>query len=239
MKIAVCDDNKNDIEILKNMLFEIQEKWDMDFEISVFASGRELCEDLRKNSYDIFLLDIVMEEFDGIETAKYIRTLTREAYIVFISSYDERMRELLRVGAIDFLDKPPSLSELEGVLRRIFDEITEQQEKYFLYKSQKTQNFVLLKDIVFIESMSYRARMHMRTSEFDINEGVGKIWSKIKSEDSFVMPNKSFIVNLKYAEVLSPKVISVLGGKEITIGRSFKEETLNRYLAYVRRRSVN
>ena len=239
MKIAVCDDNKNDIEILKNMLFEIQEKWDMDFEISVFASGRELCEDLRKNSYDIFLLDIVMEEFDGIETAKYIRTLTREAYIVFISNYDERMRELLRVGAMDFLDKPLQIGELEAVLRRIYNEMAESEEKFLSYKVQKMQKFILLKNIVFIESILYRSKIHTECENFEINEGIGKIWSRIKSEDSFVMPNKSFIVNLKYAEIISPKTILASDCQEIMIGRSFKEETLQRYLAYVRRRSVN
>lgn len=237
MKIAVCDDSEIDREHIEAALFTIQEKWKMDFEISFFESGEKLCESISENSYDIFLLDIVMRKIDGIETAKYIRNVNYDASIVFISNYDERLRELLKVGAIDFLDKPLQTKDLEGVLQRIYNNINEHQEKFFVYKIGKLEKFVSLKDIMFIESKAYQSEINAKNEKIIVNQGINKIWNTIKVNDSFIRPHKSFIVNLKNAKLLSKTSILLPDNIEIAVGRKFKEDTISRYMAYIRRRS--
>lgn len=61
-----------------------------------------------------------MNGIDGIETAIRIRTMGEENIIIFISSYDERVKELFDFRTIAFIDKPLETFKLEEALSRAY-----------------------------------------------------------------------------------------------------------------------
>ena len=50
------------------------------------------------------------------------------------------------------------------------------------------------------------------------------------------MPHKAYIVNLKYATIKNSTTILVKDKLSITIGRVYKEDTMKRYMLYLRRK---
>ena len=67
-KILIVDDNYYNIFLFQTILM------DNNYECKAVSSGKKAIEELKKNNYDLIIMDIEMPEMNGIETTKYIRT---------------------------------------------------------------------------------------------------------------------------------------------------------------------
>jgi two-component system, sensor histidine kinase and response regulator len=105
-KIMIVDDNHNNLFSLKKLIEEY-----IDAVVIEADCGQKALQYLFKNTVDLIILDVQMEEMDGFEIASLIkkRTKTRDIPIVFLSaSYigDEFKKRGFEVGAVDYLTKP-------------------------------------------------------------------------------------------------------------------------------------
>ncbi len=235
LKIAICDDLSRERETVKNILTSIQINWDIDFNIKSFSSGEELIDALTKEYFDIILLDIVMGGMDGVETASKIRSLGLDCLIIFLSGCDERLRELFDFRTIGFVDKPANIEYLEKYLRRAY-QIINKDERNFVYEKKGIKNQVKLNNIVWFESERYKIKLTTINDTIYYSGSLKDVWETIKEENDFILLNKSFIVNLKFGEMISTGKFRINPfGLEVSVGRIFKEDTLERYLKYIKR----
>jgi DNA-binding NtrC family response regulator len=106
--ILVTDDERG----IRNTLKEILEF--EDYKVSLAESGTEALELISENSFDLVFLDIKMKGIDGIETLRQIRTSGFEFPVIMISGHGtiDIAVEATKMGAFDFLEKPPDLNRL-------------------------------------------------------------------------------------------------------------------------------
>lgn len=111
--ILVTDDERG----IRNTLKEILEF--EDYEVSLAESGTEALELISKHDFDLMFLDIKMKGIDGIETLRQIRTAGFEFPVIMISGHGtiEIAVEATKMGAFDFLEKPPDLNRLLVTVR--------------------------------------------------------------------------------------------------------------------------
>ena len=72
MKIAICDDDKNELFRILSVLADYQTQRNIEFSYKPFDNSTELASNLLQEHYDIYLLDVVMPGLNGIELAKEI-----------------------------------------------------------------------------------------------------------------------------------------------------------------------
>jgi DNA-binding response OmpR family regulator len=112
-RIAVVDDEKTIREVIRIALEQEQHR------VEEYADGFEAWERFQRELPDLVVLDILMPRMDGIELCKRIRTLDREAPVIFLSSRDEEIDKVLGLesGGDDYVSKPFSLRELLARIR--------------------------------------------------------------------------------------------------------------------------
>ena len=129
MRIAICDDNPQDIERIRRYTVRmIDYAIDYDF----YTKPEELlkvCVE-RDRKPDMYILDIEMPGMDGLAVAKEIRTKDSKALLVFLTSYTKYMPDVFEVVTFDFIPKPIT----EDRLRLLFD-------KAEIYLNLTNQNF--------------------------------------------------------------------------------------------------
>ena len=81
MKIAICDDDKNELFHILSLLADYQIQKNTDFSYKPFESSMELATNAAEERYDIYLLDVVMPGLNGMELAKEIRSYDKAANI--------------------------------------------------------------------------------------------------------------------------------------------------------------
>ena len=119
-KVLVIDDDIRNVFALTSTLEQRGMK-------VVFAeNGREGIERLHQHpNTDLVLLDIMMPEMDGYETARAIRSMTRFEHLPIISLTAKAMKgdreKAIAAGASDYITKPVDVDQLVSMMRVWFD----------------------------------------------------------------------------------------------------------------------
>ncbi|MGA1861607.1 diguanylate cyclase [Deferribacter thermophilus] len=108
--IAAIDDSKTQLYFIENVLKQTKSKY------FLFENPREFIQTLPHNKPDICILDVYMDEMDGIEVTKAIRKFPelKNTRILIQTSARENslLRTLMIIGADDYIIKPYSTEEL-------------------------------------------------------------------------------------------------------------------------------
>ncbi|MCH8317203.1 MAG: sigma-54-dependent Fis family transcriptional regulator [Bacteroidetes bacterium] len=107
-KILIIDDEKSVRDTLKEIL-EYEK-----YEVDEAEDGEKGLEAIKKNNYDIILCDIKMPKMDGIEVLAKTVESGIDTVFIMISAHGtiETAVEATKMGAFDFIQKPPDLNRL-------------------------------------------------------------------------------------------------------------------------------
>ncbi len=106
--ILVTDDEKS----IRNTLREILEF--EGYQVEEAENGRQAIEKVKSEPIDLMILDIKMKGMDGIEVLEKSKEIKAELPIIMISGHGtiKIAVEATKIGAFDFIEKPPDLNRL-------------------------------------------------------------------------------------------------------------------------------
>lgn len=239
MKIGICDDDLGQLTLLKAQIKEVCAMRDIsDISITAYSSGNELLESELVRMFDIVFLDIDMPELSGMETAQKLRERECEALIVFVTSYQEYMRDAFKVEAFDYLVKPVVIRELDNVIQRCVQKHEQRYGKLSIKTIEKENTVLSCKKIVLLQS-----RLHH--IDIVMNDGtrhtalmrLDQIGEELRDYVQFARCHQSYIVNLDYVESILQSSFKLKKQfqyiqKEVPISRKYLSSMKERYLKY-------
>ena len=108
INIAVCDDTSKDIELCSKLLSDYSaEHPELDVELSTYVKSDDLLFDIESGRlFDLFILDIIMPEINGIDLGKKIHEKYPDAALVYVTTSTDYAIEAFSVYAFQYLLKP-------------------------------------------------------------------------------------------------------------------------------------
>jgi two-component system nitrogen regulation response regulator NtrX len=118
-KILIVEDEK----AIRNVLCNILQDENKSFVISEAENGKIAIDLISKEEQDLILCDIKMAGIDGMEVLDFARKNSPETAVVMISGHGdlETAVESMRMGAYDYISKPPDLNRLLNTVRNALD----------------------------------------------------------------------------------------------------------------------
>ena len=118
-KILIIEDEEAIRRVLVKILSEENSLYKV-FEAVDGLSGTEL---IKKEDFDLILCDIKMPKMDGVEVLQAAKKLKPEVPIVMISGHGDLDTAVntMRLGAFDYISKPPDLNRLLNTVRNALD----------------------------------------------------------------------------------------------------------------------
>ena len=118
-KILIIEDEAAIRRVLKKIIVEENELYEVD-EAEDGLAGIEL---IKNNDYDLVLCDIKMPKMDGVEVLERTQKIKPEIPMLMISGHGDldTAVQTMRMGAFDYISKPPDLNRLLNAVRNALD----------------------------------------------------------------------------------------------------------------------
>lgn len=108
---------------IRRVLVKILTEENKGYEVFEAGDGLEGMELLKKEDFDLVLCDIKMPKMDGVEVLEALKKIKPEIPIVMISGHGDLDTAVntMRMGAFDYISKPPDLNRLLNTVRIALD----------------------------------------------------------------------------------------------------------------------
>ncbi len=118
-KILIIEDEP----AIRRVLAKILSEENKEYEIEEACDGVEGLEKIKKEEYDLVLCDIKMPKLDGMEVLTSSKKIKPEIPLVMISGHGdlETAVNAMKLGAYDYISKPPDLNRLLNTVRNALD----------------------------------------------------------------------------------------------------------------------
>ena len=118
-RILIIEDEASIRRVLTKILSEENDAYQVDDA----EDGIIGLEKIKNNDYDLVLCDIKMPKMDGVEVLEAVKKIKPEIPMVMISGHGdmETAIQTMRLGAFDYISKPPDLNRLLNTVRNALD----------------------------------------------------------------------------------------------------------------------
>lgn len=230
MYIAVCDDQAEELDILKEILDRWQSERRTSLRFKTFRSAACLLDDAVKEKFTLYFLDVMMPGMDGMAAAREIRSFDDAAEIVFLTSSSEFAYESYGVRALNYLLKPIREETLFPILDRLSLQNQEPREGMIL-KCGSALIRVLFSQLAYVEVNGKHLYFNLADGSVREVSGTLKEYAPVLLErEEFMQVHRSYIVNMYQAETLSPAGIRTFSGKNLPVSRRLYPQLQKDYM---------
>jgi DNA-binding NtrC family response regulator len=113
-KILLVDDEKDFLEVMSERI----EARGMD--VTTADSAEKALKSVESGGFDAIILDLKMPGMDGLQTLKAIKQKNPDLQVILLTGHAtvEKGIEAMKLGAMDFLEKPADLDKLTEIIKK-------------------------------------------------------------------------------------------------------------------------
>lgn len=204
VEIVVCDDDEIELNHVKQLLTLFRHEG-VALNVSVFHGSSQLYQDVdRIKNTDIFLLDIVMPEYTGIELGKVIRQYHKEATIIYLTSSRDYALDAYGIKALDYLLKPVNQTDLFEALDHALS-LLSKAINYYTIQTRDAFISVKVDDIKYVEYRDHVLYFSLVDkvikSKFFRNPFELTI-PALFANDQFTLSHRAYLVNMHHIKMM-------------------------------------
>lgn len=232
-RVAVCDDVERDLSEMAAVAAGLLKESGMEPETQRFHSAAELlAARTRGASWDLILLDIMMDGKDGIELAESLRKAGDETDLIFITSSPEYALAGYRAYPVSYLLKPLTREKLGPVLSRCLER-RQKLPSLVLDALDGGKLTLMLGEIRYIEVYRRELVVHCKDRAFSCVGPLNAVLDELPAE-SFYHCHRSYVVNLNQVSGVRKYCFLLRGGEEVPIAVRAYPEAQARWLDHLK-----
>lgn len=238
MKIIICDDSIEDLLKIEKLLLKYKKFYpNTSFEVEKFSDASQLYNNIQNNQLaDIYILDIIMSEKNGIDIGHQIRKSNSNNIIIYTTCSSDFALEAYEVCAVRYILKPINENKIFEALNYALSYINIKKESSYLIKTKNGLVPVPYSQIEYIENSSRKLEAHLTNGKtirsIFIRKSFEEEISELIKEAQFTQVHKSFLINLKYIKQLAKNSAIMESGKNIPISQKRAVAVKKEYLVF-------
>lgn len=219
MVIGICDDENIIRDKIEKICINETKKYCEDVVIQKYSDGREVLE----KDFDILILDIEMEDVDGIVVKNYFQKRKKNTIIIFVTSHNELMSQAFGVNVMGFVTK----SYLDNQLQVMLDNAMKRVMNTVSIEGVDSRKvcYIQAEHVYNILHLENETEVSVRCSSADLE--------KMLEVVGFIRVHRTYIINMAYVDHIKDKTVLV-NKKEIPVSARLKSRLRKEYSRYCR-----
>lgn len=237
MNIAVCDDDEKELGTLHEMIGRWANEQGKIVKVHEFSRGEVLCNTILDGKrYDLFILDIMMPEMDGMTLAKKLRGSKYVADgtpIIFLTSSSDFAVESYEVRAFHYLLKPVGYERICGVLDAAVGTAKKRLEDVIFVRTRDGEYYVNRGEIncIIFENRTIRFVCTEKTlKSLSLAGSFKSATAGFDTDGRFFRCGASIIVNLSVIRSIDKNIVTFANNEELTVPRAVSKELYQAWL---------
>ena len=230
MKILLCEDNPADLEKAREQIEAAAETYPEESMLEICQTAEACRAYLKSEVPDLVFMDIFMAETSGVDLAREIRSLSTDAKIVFLTSSNEFAAESYEVGAMDYILKPPTQSQVKKVFEN-YIKTRKSQRRYILVKRGRDEVKIEEAGIFYVRTIGNETSIHTKTGVIRAYYPLREIEKQLDLSH-FLKVRKGLITSMDYIETMEGDYCMLKNGEEYAISRKNKSENRKKFYDY-------
>lgn len=232
LTVVLCDDMELHLKQAEKMVAEILNKQDIPYELHLFHDAESLLNQIEFKVIrpDIAVLDIEMENEDGISLAKKLNSADGKCSVIFLTGYLKYAPDAYETEHIWFVFKNRAKEHLEPALLKALDVYSHNQNASpgIVVKDNRNSKLIPIEDILYITKVGRKAQVCCADAEFYDTRSPSALIPKEMSE-YFLQCHQSYWVNFKMIRELDKDELVLKKGIRIPVSRSHREEVRRKF----------
>ncbi len=233
MKVIICDDEKQDAEVTKELLRNYRGITDI-----TICTPEETVFDIEEDffQYDIAILDIEYhKEMNGIDVGHLINQKHPACQIIYLTKVTDYASDVYETEHVYFVTKQNQRKTIYRAVDKALGVISSNEKyKYLEIRSRNKKTMLSQKSIMYIERVERKTYVHSETGVLETYQSLSEYMRRL-SED-FVRCYGSFLVNLNWVVNLGREKLLLKDGTEIPVGRTYRDKLVRAYMKFISRR---
>lgn len=234
--IALCDDDARQMQLTHKLLNNYLSLRGVTAKIWEFASAQALLNAVYDETFDLYLLDIVMPEMDGIDLGMELRKTDENGVIIYLTTSPDFALEGYSVKAASYLLKPVQEEKLFSSLDDALKAITDRRKQSIMVKTADGMSRLLLDDILYVEQTERAPHYHLRDGScvagVTIQTSFQDIMQPLLADKRFYLCGASFVLNLHCIKSINKADVLFAGGQQTTVPRRAAAELNTAWMHY-------
>ena len=224
MRIAFCDDDAVCRSELTELINEYIAGNERMFTITEYQQAGDLLGDVRRfGGFDIYLLDIVMPEINGIQLGVELRKLDPICKILYLTSSREYAIDAFQAKASDYLLKPVEKDTLFRALDEAMQTIANRREKSCIVKTKDRTIKLSLDSILYANLHNKTIHYHLvdgtMLESLSIRSSFSEVIAELLSDGRFALCGNSTAVNLYHVSMTDTDTLFFKNGTKLYVGK--------------------
>ncbi len=240
MNLMICDDQKNELEIMKQIVSEYAAAHlELSLAIKCFTNSFDMLDEIEKSGApDIALLDICMPGVLGTEIAREIQSIHEESTdIIFLTTSPDFAVEAFALHAYDYLIKPYTKEKLTDTLDRVIEK--RQHRLYVPIMCGKETRRIDLYQVLYAETKNHSVEIHLKSGScLKTHTTLTELKGMFSDLDGFAPVGASYIVNLRHVQSLLETTLEMTNGDMVPVPRRLRGELKKAYFDFYTREAT-
>ena len=225
LSIAVCDDEHIQLEKMVEVLTAyLQARPSLKGQVATFSCGQALLEESRaRGGFDLYVLDILMPELDGIQTGRKLRQLGSGGEIIFLTSSNDFAADSYDVRAFFYLLKPVEERKLFQVLDGAVEKLSRRRSSAVVVSTSDGSRRILLEQIRYAERSGRAVRYHCTSGTVDsqsIRVPFREAVASLLSDRRFFLCGASYVLNFQHVTGVKGQEALLDDGSSVPLPRA-------------------
>ena len=230
-RIVCCDDSAEDTLQLTEYLSELQEHYPI--QIYTYSNGIDLIKDYQKKQfYDLLILDMRMEDMNGIEVAKEIRKVDESLPILIVTATVDYAVDGYLVNACRYLVKPVVKEDFLNAVRNTLDHLIQQRNSFFTFPSKNGTTKLMTEHIYYLESNIRTIQVVAEEGRFSFTGTISALEEELRPH-GFIRIHKSFLVNISRVRNIFKESVTMDNQDVIPMSKHKRKDVSHEFLSYM------
>ena len=238
LTIALCDDETEYLSVTKAMLEHyIAARPSISVKVSAFSSAMELMNRVEDyGGFDVYVLDIIMPQKNGIEAGRDLRRLGCDGAIIYLTTSADYAVDSYLARAANYLLKPVSEKCLFETLDFVADQACRRKAAGITVRSHASDERLLFDDIVYMELVRRAVCYHLRDGKqllsITVTGSFQDAIAPVVSDRRFALCGSSYAVNLFFVTAVGKSELTLRGGKKVPLPRQYAGAVKKQWVNY-------